>query len=153
MRKELLEKSLEESVKSGEISTFSKKLRSVFDDVGRKTLVGILEAIDTTLFESQTRKREYQTKDFRKRTLLTDYGNIEYYRRYYRNKQTKEYIYLTDEKMGIEKNERIMKDVQSNIIELAHDISYMKTGKKVVGSEIISPTTIMKKVMKIQKKL
>ncbi len=44
--KELLEKSLEESVKSGEISTFSKKLRSVFDNAGRKTLVGILNIIE-----------------------------------------------------------------------------------------------------------
>ena len=34
----------------------------------------------------KTRKREYETKDLRKRTLVTDYGNIEYYRRYYRNK-------------------------------------------------------------------
>ena len=144
--KEFLEKSLEESIKCGEISNFSKKLRTVFDDAGRKTLVGILETIDITLFESKTRKREYETKDLRKRTLVTDYGNIEYYRRYYRNKKTKEYIYLTDEKMGIEKNERIMKDVQSNIIELAHDISYKKTGKKVIGSEIISPTTVMHKV-------
>ena len=144
--KEFIEKSLEESIKCGEISLFSKKLRTVFDEAGRKTLVGILETIDLTLFESQRRKQEYETKDLRKRTIITDYGNIEYYRRYYRNKQNKEYIYLTDEKMGIEKNERIMKDVQSKIIELAHDISYLKTGKKVVGSEEISPTTVMKKV-------
>ena len=144
--KEFIEKSLEESIKCGEISLFSKKLRTVFDEAGRKTLVGILETIDLTLFESQRRKQEYETKDLRKRTIITDYGNIEYYRRYYRNKQNKEYIYLTDEKMGIEKNERIMKDVQSKIIEFAHDISYLKTGKKVVGSEEISPTTVMKKV-------
>ena len=151
--KEILEKSLEESIKCGEISTFSKKLRNVFDEAGRKTLVGILETIDTTLFESKIRKIEYETKDLRKRTLVTDYGNIEYIRRYYKNRQTKEYVYLTDEKMGIEKNERIMKDVQSNIIELAHDISYSKTGKKVVGSEIISPTTVMKKVRKEELKV
>ena len=50
--KEFLEKSLEESVKWGEISTFSKKLRNVFDDAGRKTLVGILETIDKAIFES-----------------------------------------------------------------------------------------------------
>ena len=105
--KDFLEKSLEESIKYGEISLFSKKLRTVFDEAGRKTLVGILETIDLTLFESQRRKQEYETKDLRKRTIITDYGNIEYYRRYYRNKQNKEYIYLTDEKMGIEKNERI----------------------------------------------
>ena len=86
------------------------------------------------------------SRDLRKRTLMTDYGNIEYRRRYYRNRQNKEYVYLADEKMGIEKNERIAKDVQSKIIEFAHDISYSKTGKRVVGNEIISPTTVMHKV-------
>ena len=97
--KYFLEKSLEESIKSSEISMFSRDLRTVFDKAGRETLVGILENIDEILFENKRRKQEYETKDLRKRTLITDYGNIEYYRRYYRNKQTKEYIYLTDEKL------------------------------------------------------
>ena len=102
--KDFLEKSLENSIKANEISMFSKDLRKVFDEAGRKTLVGILEMIDTVLFEDARRKIEYETKDLRKRTLMTDYGNIEYHRRYYRNRQTKEYVYLADEKMGIEKN-------------------------------------------------
>lgn len=151
--KDFLEKSLEESVKAGEISMFSRKLREVFDEAGRKTLVGILETVDMSLFKSQRRKKEYETKDLRKRTLITDYGNIEYFRRYYRNKQTNEYVYLADEKMGIEKNERIMKDVESKIIELAHDISYLKTGKRVVGNEEISATTVMHKVRKEELKI
>lgn len=146
--KDFLEKSLEKSVKGNEISMFSRDLRKVLDEAGRKTLVGILETMDTILFESKKRKQEYETKDLRKRTLLTEYGNIEYTRRYYKNKKTKEYMYLVDEKMGIEKNERIMKDVESKIIEIAHDVSYKKTGKQVVGNEEISPTTVMHKVRK-----
>lgn len=151
--KEFLEKSLENSIKNNEISLFSRDLRQVFDEAGRKTLVGILENIDTILFENPRRKIEYETKDLRKRSLITDYGNIEYTRRYYRNKRTKEYIYLADEKMGIEKNERISKDVESKIIEFAHDLSYLKTGKKVVGNEVISPTTVMHKVRKEELKI
>ena len=151
--KDFLEKSLEKSVNAGEISMFSRDLRKVFDEAGRKTIVGILETIDTIIFEDSRRKTEYETKDLRKRTLMTDYGNIEYTRRYYRNKQTKEYIYLADEKMGIEKNERMAKDVESKIIEIAHDVSYLKTGKQVVGNEIISPTTVMKKVRKEELKI
>ena len=151
--KDFLEKSLEESIKASEISMFSRDLRKVFDEAGRKTIVGILETIDTILFENKKRKQEYETKDLRKRTVMTEYGNIEYLRRYYRNRKTKEYVYLADEKMGIEKNERIMKDVQSNIIEFAHDVSYAKTGKQVVGNEIISPTTVMKKVRKEELKV
>lgn len=151
--KEFLEKSLEESVKASEMSMFSRDLRKIFDEAGRKTIVGILETIDTILFESKKRKQEYETKDLRKRTVITEYGNIEYLRRYYRNKKTKEYVYLADEKMGIEKNERIMKDVESKIIEFAHDVSYAKAGKQVVVNEIISPTTVMKKVRKEELKV
>lgn len=151
--KDFLEKSLEKSVNCGEISMFSRDLRQVFDEAGRKTLVGILESIDRAFFDNQRRKKEYETKDLRKRTIITEYGNIEYYRRYYRNKLTKEYVYLADEKMGIEKNERIMKDVESKIIEFAHDISYLKTGKRVVGNEEISATTVMHKVRKEELKI
>lgn len=151
--KDFLEKSVENSIRNNEISLFSRDLRKVLDEAGRKTLVGILEMVDTILFEDSRRKIEYETKDLRKRTLITDYGNIEYTRRYYRNKQTKEYIYLADEKMGIEKNERITKDVQSKIIEFAHDISYSKTGKQVVENEIISPTTVMHKVRQEELKI
>ena len=85
---------------------FSRDLRKVFDETGRKTIVGILETVDKILVENQRRKQEYETKDLRKRTIITEYGNIEYTRRHYRNRTTKEYVYLADEKMGIEKNER-----------------------------------------------
>lgn len=91
--KGFLEKSLENSIKFNELSMFSRDLRKVFDEAGRKTLVGILETIDTILFEDTRRKLEYETKDLRKRTLITEYGNIEYVRRYYRNRTTKEYVY------------------------------------------------------------
>ena len=151
--KDFLEKSLEKSVKANEISIFSKDLRQVFDEAGRKTIVGILEGIDTILFESKKRKQEYEAKDLRKRTLLTEYGNIEYCRRYYRNKKTKEYAYLADEKMGIEKNERITKDVESKIIEFAHDMSYSKAGKQAIRNESLSPTTVMNKVRKEELKV
>ena len=144
---------LEKSIKNNEISMFSRDLRKVFDEAGRKNIVGILETVDKILFENQRRKLEYETKDLRKRTIITEYGNIEYTRRYYRNKQTKEYVYLADEKLGIEKNERITKDVESKIIEFAHDMSYSKAGKKVVNEEIISPTTVMKKLRKEELKV
>ena len=151
--KEQLEKSLEKSIKESEISIFSRELRTVLDEAGRKVLVGILETIDEILFESGKRKQEYEVRETRKRTLITEYGNIRYKRRYYKNKRTKEYIYLADAKMGIGKNERISKEVESKIIELASDISYKKTGKRVVGNEEISATTVMKKVRKEELKV
>ena len=54
--KDFLEKSLENSIKNNEISIFSRDLRKVFDEAGRKTIVGILEMVDTLLFEDTRRK-------------------------------------------------------------------------------------------------
>ena len=56
--KDFLEKSLKNSIKFNEISMFSRDLRKVFDEAGRKTLVGILETIDTILFEDSMKKWE-----------------------------------------------------------------------------------------------
>lgn len=61
--KDFLEKSLENSINANEISMFSRDLRKVFDEAGRKTLVGILETVDTILFENRRRKLEYETND------------------------------------------------------------------------------------------
>lgn len=60
--KDFLEKSLEDSINSNQISIFSRDLRKVFDEAGKKILVGILEMIDTVLFEDSRRKIEYETK-------------------------------------------------------------------------------------------
>ena len=57
--KDFLEKSLENSINANEISMFSRDLRKVFDEAGRKTIVGILEPVDKILFENQRRKLEY----------------------------------------------------------------------------------------------
>ena len=54
--KGFLEKSLENSINANELSMFSRDLRKVFDEAGRKTLVGILETVDTILFENRRRK-------------------------------------------------------------------------------------------------
>ena len=64
--KDFLEKSLEKSIKANEISMFSRDLRQVFDEAGRKTLVGILEMIDTLLFENSRRKIKYIHKNYLK---------------------------------------------------------------------------------------
>ena len=61
--KDFLEKSLENSIKNNEISIFSRDLRKVFDEAGRKTIVGILETVDKIMFENQRRKLEYETKE------------------------------------------------------------------------------------------
>ena len=55
---------------------FSRDLRKVLDEAGRKSIVGILETVNKILFENERRKQEYETKDLRKSTIITEYGNM-----------------------------------------------------------------------------
>ena len=66
---------LEKSIKNNEINMFSRELRKVLDEAGRKTIVGILQEVGKILFENQRRKLEYETKDLRKRIIITEYRN------------------------------------------------------------------------------
>ena len=81
---------LEKSIKNNEIKMFCRDLRKVSDEVGRKNIVGILETMNKILFANERRKLEYETKDIKKRTIITERGKIEYMRRYYRNRITKD---------------------------------------------------------------
>lgn len=55
-------KILEKSIKESGINVFRRNLRKMSDETGRKALVGILEKVNTVLFEDSKRKIEYETK-------------------------------------------------------------------------------------------
>jgi len=151
--KEKIEKSFEESVKSNEITMFSRKLKEILDDAGKQGLINAIKNVDEAFLKSSKRKKEYEIKEKSKKHLLTEFGNIEFTVRYYQNKNTKEFVHLATEKLGIEKYSRIDTNVESKIIEFSNDISYSKAGKKVVNNEKLTKTTVMKKVRKRELKV
>ena len=83
-----------------------------------------------------------------KSVIVTKNGKTKFERRYYQDKETGEYVYLTDAVLGIDKGERIDKKVKSEVIERANDQSYNKSGKMVVPGLEISATTVMRNVRK-----
>jgi len=151
--KEVLERSLKNSIERNELSVFTKDLKQVLDNAGKKAVAEVIEQVDEILFQNNKRKKEYEVKEKVTKHLMIEFGNIDFKVRYYQNKQTKEYIHLATVKLGIEKYSRIDTGVESKIIELSNDLSYSKAGMKVVMGEKLSKTTVMKKVRKQELKV
>lgn len=110
-----------------------------------------IERLDEEIKDSPIIRQEWKVvrKDYRK--LLTPYCEIEYVRRYYRNKNTKEYCYLVDQMLGIDKYQRITDSLEKKIIELSKNLSYEEVIKEISKNNIeltLSKQTIKNKKQK-----
>ena len=148
----LLELSKKEGLKkvlSGEdVSSLTVAIKEFTDVLGKELFSEIAKQLDEIIFEDNKKKKQYEPVRFQEKSLITKNGKAKFERRYYQDKETGEYVYLTDAVLGIDKGERIDKKVKSEVIERANDQSYNKSGKMVVPGLEISATTVMRNVRK-----
>jgi len=112
--------------------TFEAQLKKELDGLGRDLLKVVIEALDQQLSESKERKQKWVVvrKNDRKE-ILTPFGLLSYERRYYRNKESKEYSYLVDEKVGIKPHSRVSVSVKADLVEASTVSSYEETTLQV----------------------
>ena len=130
-----------------DITEFTKQLNEDLNELGRKITRATLENKDKEICNSEERLIEgwsVEHKDNNK-SLITVFGEIEYERRYYRDKEGN-YSYLVDDLFGIENKQRMTPLVESKLVELSSETSYAKSGEKAVEDVTISDTTVMNKV-------
>ncbi len=77
------------------------------------------------------------------------FGEIVYERTYYKHKKEKEYRYLSDEILGIEKYDRMDISLMSEIIENSLDLSYEKSKEKALKTEKLSRQSVLNSIRKI----
>ncbi len=77
------------------------------------------------------------------------FGEIVYERTYYKHKREKEYGYLSDEILGIEKYDRMDISLMSEIIENSLDLSYEKSKDKVLKTEKLSRQSVLNSIRKV----
>ncbi len=131
---------------------FIKDLKEDLDEVGVMIVKELLEETDEVVKASKDRKRNwYVERKADKRTLLTIFGEVNYQRTYYKNKKTKEYKYLSDELVGINKSDRMDMYLSSEIIEKASSVSYKKSAEEVCNKVSLSSQTVMNQIRKIGK--
>jgi AcrR family transcriptional regulator len=78
------------------------KLQQLF----AQTMQEVLEQLDAMLLVSRDQAR-YEVKDVRERAMDTLLGAVTFKRRYYRDRENGDYVALLEQKLGLEKGERV----------------------------------------------
>ena len=144
----ILKEGVKKVFSGDDVSSLTIAIKDFTDKLGKELFSEIVKQVDELIFDDAKRKHEYESIKFVGKSLITKNGKTEIERRYYKDNETGEYIYLTDKVLGMEKGERIDKKVKSELIERASNESYSKSGKGVVPNLEISSTTVMHNVRK-----
>ena len=147
----LEEKSLEKLNNINFLSDFTDDLNRELMDLGRKIAKKYLEDLEDMIYESEERKEKYisyqKNSLANNRKLITLFGEIEFSRRYYQEKENKkEKIYLLDKAIGLEENERMLVNVEEKMLNLATVKSYEFAGKNCAYNTEISKETVKNKI-------
>lgn len=116
---------------------FEELEKQIFEQAckaARELTVKLLEQLDDFLMKSRDRKR-YVSKQTRKATIKTVYGEVEYNRRQYFDTKNQEYVFLLEDKMEMEKIGTISSNLSKQIAAACIEMPFRK------ASETISKTT------------
>jgi len=136
----------EEKITLGDLS---EHIRKASLNLGKEVLRTLLEKLDKEIKRSQQRKRKWYIERYDKRRINTSLGVIEFTRTYYVNKhKPKEYVYLLDQVLGINKYSRMDVSVEAKILEFANVLSYEKAGELFSEEMSFSKETVRNKIRK-----
>jgi len=100
------------------------------------TMRHVLEQADMAFRKSADRTQRYYVTNTRPRSIITIYGELEYKRTEYKDRNTKKPFIYVDEKLGLPRRCRYDPCVCSMIYELYSDHNSMIKVGKIVGGQI-----------------
>jgi hypothetical protein len=113
----------------------------------RKMMKTYLEELDEAIAQDKAaRKKKGYVVEHKneKREIYTQFGSLEFNRRYYKNKLNGTYSYLVDKVVGIESYDRISGSVSAALVECASEVSYAKSSNYVCDGHITRQTVMNK---------
>ena len=115
---------------------FINDLDSFNDSFIKDIIKGYFEYIDECFFRSSYRRNFCKSNGFYERkNYVTLFGEINFKRRYYYDKNTNEYFFFTDLFLGLPKRKHFDPFVCAELVEQSTTESYSKTGK-IVSNKI-----------------
>lgn len=120
-----MEMLLEESFENLE-----KDIYNYICDMGKRITAELLQQVDEYLMLNRDKKR-YSSKQMRKTTVKTVYGEVEYKRRMYYDEETGNYTYLLEDRMQMEKVGTVSVNLAKMIAEAVIDMPYRKAADKI----------------------
>lgn len=145
----LVTKCLKNSITEKGISDFTNDLESEMIEFGSEVTQFLVEYAENIIFKLKDRKEKFECLEKDDRTLISIFGEINFKRRYYQDKETKERIYLLDQFLKLEKRERMLPNVKERLIEEARETSYKRAGEKASYGTEISKQTVKNEINKI----
>ena len=142
----ILKEGLKKVLNGDDVSSLTGAIKEFTDVLGKELFSEIVTQIENLVFEDTKRKKQYESVRFADKSLVTKNGKVKFERRYYKDNDTGENICLTDKVLGINRGERIDKNVKAELVQKANNESYDRSGKLVVPNMEISATTVMRNV-------
>ena len=112
-------------------TSMSKIMNSIgwiLSRIGATVAKKVLEGLDERIYEQEKETKRYRIKAKNKaRNLVTSFGEISFNRRYYEDKQTRTYVALLDQILGIPAYARVETSCAAAMITNATKESYEQT--------------------------
>lgn len=125
----LIENYLKKLIFSKGISSFTDDLVGEFAQFGSNLTQFVIEYAEDVIFNLEDRKEKFESLEKDTRNIVSIFGEIQYKRRYYRDKQNDNKVYLLDKFVGVEPKQRLLSNVKEKLIENAIESSYEYSGE------------------------
>ena len=141
---------LKNSMEVGGLSEFTSNLEDNLMQLGYNLTKFSLEYAEEIIFKIKERKEHFKSIEKDDRCVTSIFGDIDFKRRYYLDKETGERVYLLDEYFKIAPKERLLENVETRMIDEAIETNYEKAGKTVAYKTEISKQTVMNKISELK---
>ena len=141
---------LKNSISDGGLSNFTDDLVKEFAELGTKVASFLVNYAEETIFKLKERKEQFESLEKDNRAIITIFGEINFKRRYYQDKETGERIYLLDQFLQLEPNQRMLTNVRERLIKEAIESSYKKAGENAAYGVEISKETVMHEIENLE---
>ena len=126
------------------------KIRNVGDSFTLKLYESFLNYIDDKFKNSKERKKVYNIKETRKKTLITSVGCITVNSTSYIDKISKERFVLLREILHLKPYQRLTNEAEYQLIKYAMDENMSQSAHHALRNTIISRSTVSKKINKLE---
>ena len=128
----ILKEGLKKVFNGADVSSLTGAIKEFMDILGKELFSEMVNQIDKVIFDDKKRNQDFESIRFSGKSLITKNGKVKFERRYYKDKETGENVCLVDKVLGLEKGERIDKNVKAEMIKRANKSSYIKRKAKIV---------------------
>ena len=126
-----------------------RKIRDVGDTMTLNLYESFLNYIDAKFKNSPERKKIYNIKETRKKTLITSVGYITINSTSYIDKRTKDRFVLLREILHLKPYQRLTNEAEYQLIKYAMDENMSQSARHALRNIIISRSTVSKKIAKL----